>query len=176
MKIINEEIDEVNQKIAALRAKVNDEKAKFNQQAERRDLLERAWRNDKSLQEIHVEVLQLMMSESIKIVENMELDTKYQKAEIRLKIRDAQINKLQEQIVYRDELIDEARRALKSAGLEANTLHDERILNVQEIIYDHKTIFDNGGLTSHRANDSRIGNYPRGAGNASPRRDNYASN
>ena len=78
--------------------------------------------------------------------------------------------------MYRDELIDEARRALKSAGLEANTLHDERILNVQEIIYDHKTIFDNGGLTSHRANDSRIGNYPRGAGNASPRRDNYASN
>ena len=77
MKIINEEIDEVNQKIAALRAKVNDEKTKFNQQAERRDLLERAWRNDKSLQEIHVEVLQLMMSESIKIVENMELDTKY---------------------------------------------------------------------------------------------------
>ena len=49
VKIINEEIDEVNQKIATLRAKVNDEKAKFNQQAERRELLERAWRNDKSL-------------------------------------------------------------------------------------------------------------------------------
>lgn len=30
-----------------------------------------------------------MMAESVKIVENMELDTKYQKAEIRLKIRDA---------------------------------------------------------------------------------------
>ena len=57
VKIINEEIDEVNQKIATLRAKVNDEKTKFNQQAERRELLERAWRNDKNLQEIHVEVL-----------------------------------------------------------------------------------------------------------------------
>lgn len=31
VKIINEEIDEVNQKIATLRAKVNDEKTKFNQ-------------------------------------------------------------------------------------------------------------------------------------------------
>ena len=30
-----------------------------------------------------------MLSESIKIVENMELETRYQKAEIKLKIRDA---------------------------------------------------------------------------------------
>lgn len=54
----------------------------------------------------------------MKIAENMELDTKYQKAEITLMIKEAQIDKLQEQIVYRDELIDEARRVLKSAGLD----------------------------------------------------------
>ena len=57
-------------------------------------MLERAWRHDKKLQPIHHEVLGLMLRESVKIVENMELDTKYQKAEITLMIKDAQINKL----------------------------------------------------------------------------------
>ena len=46
-----------------------------------------------------------------------------------MKIRDAQINRLKEQIVYRDELIDEARRVLRSAGMKdrADDLHDNRI-------------------------------------------------
>jgi hypothetical protein len=52
-------------------------------------LLERAWRHDKKLQSIHHEVLGMMLRESVKIVENMELDTKYQKAEITLMIKDA---------------------------------------------------------------------------------------
>jgi len=46
------------------------------------------WTNDKSLKDIHVEVLAAMMKESIQAVENMDIDTKFQKAEIRNKIKD----------------------------------------------------------------------------------------
>lgn len=138
-------------------------------------MLERAWRHDKKLQPIHHELLGMMLRESVKIVENMELDTKYQKAEITLMIKDAQINKLQEQIVYRDELIDEARRVLKSAGLDEGRIRDERILGVEEIIYDHKTIFDPANAASHRGSDSQLRNQPHAA-HPSPKREAYGSN
>jgi|APSaa5957512535_1039671.scaffolds.fasta_scaffold82259_1 hypothetical protein len=79
-------------------------------------------------------------------------------------IKDAQIDKLQEQIVYRDELIDEARRVLKSAGLDEGRVHDERISGIEEIVYDHKTIFDSGaGAANRGGGDSQLRNYQHGA-------------
>lgn len=40
--------------------------------------------------------------------------------------------------MYRDELIDEARRVLRSAGMkrEADELKDQRIQRVEEFLYD----------------------------------------
>jgi hypothetical protein len=46
-----------------------------------------------------------------------------------------QINKLKEQIIFRDELLDEARGMMKSAGLNQR-LEDDRIVRVDDIIYD----------------------------------------
>jgi hypothetical protein len=37
-----------------------------------------------------------MLRESVQIVENMDYDTKWQKGEVKIKIRDLQINKLRE--------------------------------------------------------------------------------
>lgn len=84
---------------------------------------------------MHIEVLHLMLRESVQIVENMDSDTKWQRGEIKIKCRDMQINKLKEQIMFRDELIDEARQMLKSAGVNQR-LEDDRIVRVDEIIYD----------------------------------------
>ena len=46
-----------------------------------------------------------------------------------------QINKLREQIIFRDELIDEARQMLKSSGINRH-LEDDRIVKMDDIIYD----------------------------------------
>jgi predicted RNase H-like nuclease (RuvC/YqgF family) len=96
VKIINEEIDESQTNIASLRKKVEDETHKFNELAQRRDSFVKSWKQDKSLNELHMEVLHLMLRESIQIVENMQCDTMWQKGEVKIKIRDMQINKLRE--------------------------------------------------------------------------------
>ena len=54
---------------------------------------------------------------------------------MQLKIRDAQINRLKEQIIFRDELIDEARALLNSAG--ARKLQDTRIAPFEDIIFEN---------------------------------------
>jgi hypothetical protein len=46
-----------------------------------------------------------------------------------------QINKLKEQMIYRDELLDEARRILKVEGL-GQEIEDDRIVALEDIIYD----------------------------------------
>ena len=66
---------------------------------------------------MHIEVLQVMMRESIQVVENVELDAKASKVEMKLKIKDAQINKLREQMYLRDELLEEGRRVLRKGGM-----------------------------------------------------------
>ena len=58
--------------------------------------MQKQWLEDKDLHIIHVEVLQAMMRESIQVVENVDVDGKFQKGEIKLKIKDAQIHKLRE--------------------------------------------------------------------------------
>ena len=102
------------------------------------------WTNDKSLKDIHVEVLAAMMKESIQAVENMDIDTKFQKAEIRNKIKDLQISKLVEQINYRDGLIDEARKIMNQADLNAE-IADERIMHPDHLIHDNSEVFNNVG-------------------------------
>ena len=114
MKIINEEVDEAQTQIASTRKRLEEENARFNECAAKRDVLVKSWKLDGSISEMHVEVLHLMLRESIQVVENMDSDTRWQKGEVKIKIRDMQINKLKEQLVYRDELLDEARRMMKS--------------------------------------------------------------
>lgn len=58
--------------------------------------MQSAWVKDKKLVQIHLEVLQCMLRESIQVVENVELDAKVGKGELKLKLKDDQINKLQE--------------------------------------------------------------------------------
>ncbi len=60
-----------------------------------------------------MKILNLMLRESRQIVENMDFETKYQKAEIKLKIKDAEITKLREQVVYRNDLIEAAKQMMK---------------------------------------------------------------
>lgn len=110
VKIINEEIDEVNQKIGSIKSKLADEQARFNDLEGKRERFKRSWANDKSLTEMHIEVLNLMMNESVQMVENINSEAKFTKAEVRLKLKDAQISKLLEQIQLRDHLILEAKQ------------------------------------------------------------------
>jgi len=77
VKIINEEIDDVNQKIGSHKAKLKDEENKFKELEQNRERYKRSWQNDKSLKEMHLEVLNLMMKESIQIVENMNAESKF---------------------------------------------------------------------------------------------------
>ena len=108
------------------------------------------------------------MKESIQIVENMNAETKFNRAEIRLKIKDIQIGKLQEQIQFRDELIDEARKIIRdtSAG-PPTSLTDDRILTIDQVMYDNKAIYES--LNTNR-------NQNLNTGTSSPRRQNYGSN
>ena len=89
VKIINEEIEEVVHKIGTLKAKLADEQGKFTDLEQQRERQRRAWSNNKDLKEMHVEVLSLMMKESIQVVENMNSEAKFSKAEVRLKMKDA---------------------------------------------------------------------------------------
>lgn len=84
--------------IGSLKSKLGDEQTKFNELENQRERFKRQWANDKSLKEMHVEVLNLMMNESVQMVENINSEAKFTKAEVRLKLKDAQIAKLQEQI------------------------------------------------------------------------------
>ena len=123
--------------------------------------MQKVWLSDKKLHSIHIEVLQAMLRESIQVVENVEVDGKFQKGEIKLKIRDAQINKLKEQVIFRDELIDEARRMLKSAGVRQE-LDDRRIVDVEDMFYEGQVV-----VKDHQFDGNNVTGYNRGANNGS---------
>ena len=76
---------------------------------------------------------------------------------MKLKIKDAFIHKLKEQIVFRDDLIDEARRMLKSAGA-GSELNDNRVIDVDDLLYDP---FDKRDRSNPRETEqsSRLRNY-----------------
>ena len=81
-----------------------------------------------------------MLKESIQIVENIETNTKYQKDEIKLRIKDAQISKLKEQVMFRDELIEEAKRLIKTSGINQNLQVANRIVPLEDIIYENQVV------------------------------------
>ena len=89
---------------------------------------------------MHVEILQLMLKESIQIVENIETNTKYKKDKIKLRIKDAQISKLKEQVMFRDELIEEAKRLIKTSGINQNLQVANRIVPLEDIIYENQVV------------------------------------
>ena len=76
MKIINEEIDETTFKLSGLKTKLEEEKHRYQDLHDKRDTMQKSWHSDKNLNELHFEVLALMMNESDQIVNNIELDTK----------------------------------------------------------------------------------------------------
>ena len=63
VKIINEEIDEVNQKIGGFKVKLQEEQRRFSDLEGQRDDFKRSWTKDKSVKEMHVEVLSALMKE-----------------------------------------------------------------------------------------------------------------
>lgn len=77
VKIINEEIDEVNQKINQIQSKLSDEEKRFENLLNERENMQKKWLKDGQLHPMHLEVLQLMMKESIQIVENIETSTQH---------------------------------------------------------------------------------------------------
>jgi len=97
-------------------------------------------------------------------VENIETNTKYQKEEIKLKIKDVQLNKLREQIMFRDELLEEARHLLKSAG-NSNQLQNNRILPLEDIMFENQVVIRDRGDQNSRLTQATV----------SPAR-NYGSN
>ena len=118
--------------------------------------MQKKWHKDNNMHAMHLEVLQLMMKESIQIVENIETSTQHQKADVKLKIRDLQINRLKEQIIFRDELIDEARTMLHSAGV--RKLQDNRIAPFEDIIYENQIILRNREVQNSRLNNNNNNN------------------
>ena len=79
-----------------------------------------------------------MMKESIQVVENVETSTLHQKTDVKLKIRDAQINRLKDQIVFRDDLLSEARTMLNTG--EGSKLQDNRIVPIEDIIFESQIL------------------------------------
>lgn len=55
----------MNQKIGSLKSKLQDEQARYNELESNRERQRRSWLNDKQLKEMHLEVLNLMLKESI---------------------------------------------------------------------------------------------------------------
>lgn len=103
--------------------------------------------SDNNLKQMHIDVLQAMMRESIQVVENVELDGRVQKGDYKLKVKDAQIVRLKEQVVFRDELIDEARRMLRSAGV-MQSLDDRRIIDIKDLYHEGQVVIGNKALES----------------------------
>ena len=119
---------------------------------------------DNTLKQMHIEVLQAMMRESIQVVENVELDGRVQKADYKHKVKEAQIGRLREQVVFRDELIDEARRMLRSAGV-TQSLDDRRIVDINDLYHDGQVVIGNKALesgaynvTNRNVNNSKLSN------------------
>ena len=94
-----------------------------------------------------------------------------------------QINKLREQILFRDELIDEARQMMKSAGINRH-LEDDRIVKMDDIIYD-QPITTNLRGDGREQHSSQLRNYqpsrvsqasmsPRRPGNYTNKKPTYA--
>lgn len=86
----------------------------------------------------------------------MNSETKIAKAEIRLKVKDIQLSKLQEQLHLRDDLLNIARRAMND-NQNTQNLSDNRIMTIEQILYDSKHLFEplnsgknNGGEQSAR--------------------------
>ena len=76
------------------------------------------------------------MRENVALVENMDQQRKEKKAENELKLRELQLSKLQEQIMYRDKLLENARAVFEQEQLSAEQLDDPRILELDEMISD----------------------------------------
>ena len=51
--------------VVGLKVKLKEEQSKFHELEQRRDVFARTWKNDNSLKDMHIEVLNLMMKESI---------------------------------------------------------------------------------------------------------------
>jgi hypothetical protein len=77
VKIINEEIEEVNQRLLGLKNKLKEGEARHGELEQNRERFRRAWQNDPSVTEIHMEVLSLIMKESIQVVEKMSTETRF---------------------------------------------------------------------------------------------------
>lgn len=143
---------------------MGEEQVRFDELLIEREAIQKRWHKDGKLHAMHLEILQLMMKESIQIVENIETNTKYQKEEIKLKIKDVQLNKLREQIMFRDELLEEARHLLKSAG-NSNQLQNNRILPLEDIMFENQVVIRDRGDQNSRLTQATV----------SPAR-NYGSN
>lgn len=139
VKIINEEIEEVNQKLNHLKSKLKEEESRHQELENNRERFRRAWANDSNLTEMHLEILNLIMKESIQVVENLTTETRFQKAEIRLKVKDIQLAKLQEQVALRDKLLNEARQLMQDNGKQ---LDDDKIMTLEQILYNSKYLFE----------------------------------
>ena len=88
MKIINEEIEEVKQRMDTVQGKLNDENKRFEEMVLKRENIKRQWASDKSLKDMHIEVLELIMKEQITIVEKMEQQTLTSKSDIKVKVKE----------------------------------------------------------------------------------------
>lgn len=165
VKIINEEIEEVEQKRNQFQSRLNEENGKFEDLEKKRDTMQRSWLNDRNLHDMHQEVLSLMVKESVQAIEKLEQQTITQKSDIRLKMKELQIAKLQEQIEFRDQMIDEAKRIMKEMGIN-NELVDDRIIELDDIVYDHGSIFN-----PTQRDSSQLKNYSK----YSPRRNSTIS-
>lgn len=130
---------------------------------QKRERHRRQWANDKNLKEMHIEILNLMMKESIQVVENMNSETKFSKAEVRLKLKDVQIQKLQEQLQIRDGVINEAKKLVDRSELPGTVLRDDRIMTIDQVMYDNAYLYE--PISKNKAGIN--------SGKESPRKHNY---
>lgn len=61
--------------MANIKAKLAEETSRFDLLAKERDNIQKKWNKDGALNPVQLEILQLMMKESIQIVENVETST-----------------------------------------------------------------------------------------------------
>ena len=83
-----------------------------------------------------MEVLLHMMNEQIASIESIDQKRKEKKSENDLKVKELQLTRLQEQIMYRDKLLENARNTFEQEQLQSEQLEDPRIMSLEDMMAD----------------------------------------
>lgn len=98
----------------------------------KRDNFPRQW-EDAGLSSVGIKMLDLQMKQHIMIIDNIDRESQTSKTSLQLKAREQVLQKMQEQIQIRDNLIKLAEKHFVDNHVEV-TLDDPKLVNIEEIV------------------------------------------